>query len=338
MAKSNPRSAAAETSFNLVIVAHAGRLQYEAVLFAASFHKTNPDFQGRFFVAVPEAGPKWPSDPMIDDPRIIDLLEGFGAEIIRFPSVHFGADYPYGNKIEALMALPKGKPFVFFDTDTLILDNLSTVPFDFNRPGASERVEGTWPVMELYGPGYTEIWKSLYDRFDLDFDSSLDMDQPDEYWRRYLYFNAGYFFGPCPHEFGALFAEYATSIRNDPPATLVCQPLNPWLDQIVLPLVIHALGGGRGALPEGMLDGSVSCHYRFMALLFARESDAVIDFLHDITTPHPVKRVLKDYDPMKRFIFQNKGNKARGLFDQDDLPAKEIRIRKRLKNHNLWVR
>lgn len=338
MAKSTARAAVADDRYNLVIVAHAGRLQYEAVLFAASFHHTNPDFAGRFFVAVPENGPKWPQDPMIDDPRIIDLLEGFGAEIVRFPSVHFGAEYPYGNKIEALMALPEGEPFVFFDTDTLITADLNQVPFDFDHPGASERVEGTWPVIELYGPGYTEIWQSLYDRFDLDFDSSLDLDQPDEYWRRYLYFNAGYFFGRCPHEFGTLYAEFATSIRNDPPAPLVCQALNPWLDQIVLPLVIHALGGGRGALPEGVLDGTVSCHYRYMALLYARESDEVIDFVTEIASPNQVKRVLKEYDPMKRFIFQNKGNKARGLFDQNNLPTKEIKIRKRLKNHNLWVR
>ncbi len=59
-------------------------------------------------------------------------------------------------------------------------------------------VEGTWPETELYGPGYTGIWKSLYDRFGLEFESTLDLTQPDEYWRRYLYFNAGWFFFPLP--------------------------------------------------------------------------------------------------------------------------------------------
>ena len=66
------------------------------------------------------------------------------------------------------------------------------VPFDFERPSASNKVEGTWPEIELYGSGYTQIWKSLYDRFGLEFDSSMDLSQPDEYWRRYLYFNAGF--------------------------------------------------------------------------------------------------------------------------------------------------
>lgn len=334
MAKAKPKS----QHFNVMIVAQSGRLQYEALLFAASFHRFNPDFPGRFFVAVPQPGPLWQTDPRISDPDIIERLESYGAEILPFQSHQFGESYPYGNKIEALLALPEGEPFVFFDTDTLILDDLTKVPFDFDTPGASENVEGTWPIIELYGPGYTEIWQSLYERFDLDFESSLDLSQPDEFWRRYLYFNAGYFFYRCPHVFGRRFADYATSVRADPPAALVCQPLNPWLDQVVLPLVIHSLGGGRGSLPEGLLDGSVSCHYRWMALLYARESDAVIELVQDLASPNWMKRILKEYEPMKRFIYQNKGNKARGLFDRDDLPRKEQKIRQRLKNHNLWMR
>ena len=141
----------------------------------------------------------------------------------------------------------------FFDSDTLVLDELTRVPFDFDRPTASLRREGTWPEIELYGPGYTRIWKSLYDRFGLDFESSLDLRQPDEYWRRYLYFNAGFFFYKCPRRFGQRFLDYALTIRDDPPKELVCQSLDPWLDQIALPLVIHSFGGGRDTLPPGLL-------------------------------------------------------------------------------------
>jgi hypothetical protein len=113
-------------------------------------------------------------------------------------------------------------------------------------------VEGTWPQIELYGPGYTAIWKSLYDRFGVDFESSLDLSQPDEFWRRYLYFNAGFFYYRCPHVFGSRFLEIALGIRDDPPPELVCQSLDPWLDQVALPLVIHDLGGGRDALAAGL--------------------------------------------------------------------------------------
>lgn len=333
---STPRNA--HSGFNLVIVGQAGRLQYEAVLFAASLRKYSPEFSGRFFVAVPQNGPNWDRDPSIKETEILDLLDMFGAEIIPFDNQHFGQSYPHGNKIEALKALPEGEPFVFFDTDTLITGELSTVPFDFDRPSASQKVSDTWPVIELYGPGYTQTWKSLYDKFGLDFESSLDLSQPDEFWRRYLYFNAGWFFGACPVEFGRRFTEYAVAIRDDAPEELICQSLDPWLDQVALPLVIHSLGGGRDVLPKGLLDGSVSCHYRVLPLLYARESDAVIDALETVAAPNKVKKVIKRYDPIKRMIFQGRGHKVRALFDQDNLPKKEKAIRNKIKSNGFWMR
>ena len=42
--------------------------------------------------------------------------------------------------------------------------------------------------------------------------------------------------------------------RDDAPPELVCQSLDPWLDQVALPLVIHALGGGRETIPAGYLE------------------------------------------------------------------------------------
>jgi len=324
--------------FNVVVVGQNGRLQYEAALFVASFRAFNPSFPGRLFVAEPQPGPRWQGDPRMGDKAVRELLADHGAEILPFESVHFGQDYPYGNKIELLSALPKGEAFVFFDTDTLIMGDLTEVPFDFERPSASLKVEGTWPEIQLYGPGYSETWKALYDRFGLDFDSTLDLAQPDEYWRRYLYFNAGFFYYRCPQEFGARFLDYATSIRNDPPEELVCQTLDPWLDQVALPLVIHSFGGGRDALPAGWLDGSHSCHYRLLPLLYAREAQRVVDVLEEVSAPNRIKKVLKGYEPMKRMIYQAKGAKARALFDRDHLPRREQAIRNQLKRAKLWLR
>ncbi|MEL6991832.1 MAG: hypothetical protein AAGL92_09675, partial [Pseudomonadota bacterium] len=280
--------------FNIVVVGHAGRLQYEAILFAASLRANSPDFDGRFFVAEPAPGPLWPSSPSIrSDAR--EVLERLEAEIIPFTSRQFGHAYPYGNKIEALFALPKGEPFLFLDTDTLVLDEITQVPFNFKKPTASMRREGTWPELQLYGPGYNATWGSLYDKFGLDFESSLDTSWPDEFWRRYLYFNAGFFFYTCPHAFGQRFLDYAVAIRDDPPRELICQSLDPWLDQIALPLVIHSLGGGRNTIPDGLLDGSVTCHYRVLPLLYAREDDRVVQVLEDAASPNWIKKVLKKY-------------------------------------------
>ncbi|SHJ42217.1 hypothetical protein SAMN05444000_108119 [Shimia gijangensis] len=326
------------SSFNIMIVGQSGRLQYEAIVFVASLRANSPDFNGRLFVAEPQPGTNWRSDPSIQQADVRETLGALGAEIIPFESVEFGSTYPYGNKIEALKALPKGEPFVFFDTDTLILGDLMTVPFDFDVPSASRKVEGTWPTIELYGPGYTKTWKSLYDMFDLDFESSLDTSWPDEYWRRYLYFNAGYFYYKCPHEFGQRFLEYAVAIRDTPPRELVCQKLDPWLDQVTLPLVIHSFGGTRDALPSGLLDGDVTCHYRLLPLLYARERDRVVEVLEDVTAPNKIKKVLKQYDPMKRMIFQKRGHKVRDLFDRNNLPRKEQAIRNTIKRNGFWMR
>lgn len=329
----------AETKpFNIMIVAQPGRLGYEAVLFAASLRHCAPDFAGRLFVATPRPGPLWSDNPSLRDKEILDLLRRLGAEILPFDSRHFGAAYPEGNKIEALFALPENEPFVFFDTDTLLTGDLSHIPFDFARPSASLRREGTWPKIELYGPSHSQIWRSLYDRFGLDFDSSLDLTQPDGYWRRYLYFNAGFFFYQCPRQFGEKFLSYALSIRDAPPPELVCQKLTPWLDQIALPLVIHAFGGGRHTVPDGLIDGEISCHYRLFPLLYARESDTVVDTLETVAAPNKIKKVLKRYDPMKRMIYQGRGRKVRALFDQNALPRKESAIRQRIKENGFWLR
>lgn len=324
--------------FNVVIVAQQGRLAYEALLFAASLRHSCPDFKGRLLIAEPQPGPLWENDPRIGDNALRDALTDLGAEFIPFHNQHFGSAYPYGNKIEMLSALPAGEPFVFFDTDTLITGDLTAVPFDFEHPSASLRCEGTWPEPQLYGPGYTGLWKSLYDKFDLEFASSLDLSQPDEYWRRYLYFNAGFFYHRCPREFGALFLHYALAVRDDPPVELCAQSFDPWLDQIVLPLVIHKLGGGRDALPPGLLDGTVSCHYRFLPLLYARESDHAIQVLETITAPNKMKKLLKERDAIKRIVYQGRGAKVRALFDQDNLPRREQAIRNRIKSNGYWMR
>ncbi|SPH20694.1 hypothetical protein ASD8599_01433 [Ascidiaceihabitans donghaensis] len=326
-----------QQNFNVVVVGQSGRLGYEAVLFAASLRHHCPDFKGRLLVVEPQAGPLWPNDPTMKGP-VREALEALGADIVPFQSQHFGADYPYGNKIEMLQALPKGEPFVFFDTDTLVTGDLTKVPFDFSRPTASLRREGTWPHPPLYGPGYSGIWKALYDRFDLDFESSLDLSEPDEYWKRYLYFNAGFFFYTCPHAFGAVFLEYALSVKNDVPPELACQELTPWLDQIVLPLVIHKLGGGRDTLPQGLLDGAVTCHYRLFPLLYARESDQVIEALETVAAPNKIKKVLKTYDPIKRTVYQGRGHKVRALFDQNNMPRREQAIRNKIKSEGFWMR
>ncbi len=323
--------------FNIMIVGQGGRLEFEALLFVASLRAHSPKFSGQVIVAEPQPGPLWDRDPRMSAP-ITAQLEAMGAQVVPFQSIHFGQSYPQGNKIEGLQTLPKGEPFVFFDTDTLITGELSNIPFDFERPAASMRRGPTWPVEELYWPGYTAIWKSLYDRFGLNFESSLNLAQPDEYWERYLYFNAGWFFGADPTAFGQRFAEFAVSVRDDPPPELVIQPLYPWLDQIILPLVINSFGGGRPGPNLTGLDGATTYHYRVLPLFYATASDTQIEILEEVTAPNKIKKLLKLHEPFKRMVYQGRGHKVRAMFDRDNLPKHEKAIRNQIKSAGFWMR
>lgn len=324
-------------SFTLAAVVQRGRLACEAVLLAASLRRSDPGFAGRLVLMEPQPGPLWPEDPRLPEGPARALLRDLGAEFAPFDSRHFGAAYPYGNKIEGLAALPPG-PFLFLDTDTLVTGALSEVPFDFARPAASMRREGTWPQIELYGPGYAQIWGALYRRFGLDFDTSLDLTQPEEYWQRYLYFNAGWFCGADPRDFGARFLATALSIRDDPPVELALQVMDPWLDQVALPLVIHGLGGGRPGPALAGMDGAVTCHWRTLPLLYARESDAAVALVEALAADPAVAAVFRTYPAFRRMILEGQGRQARALFDRGALPRREQVIRNTLKRAGLWMR
>lgn len=323
-------------SFNLLAIGQSGRLEHEAILLAASLRLSDPGFSGTIFIAEPQPGPKWQDDPRMSD-RTRKVLTGLGATILPFETRAFGTDYPHGNKIEALAALPEA-PFLFLDTDTLVTGPISRVRFDFTRPSASMRRENTWPKVELYGPTMTQTWAALYRRFALDFETSLDLTHPEDYWQRFLYFNAGWFFHESPRAFGNRFLAWAREIRANPPPELVCQELYPWLDQITLPLVIHSFGGGRPGPDLGPLDGSATCHYRTLPLLYARESDRAVEVLETIAADPDLRPALRHWGAFKRMVTQGEGARARALFDRANLPRREQMLRNTLKREGLWVR
>jgi hypothetical protein len=227
---------------------------------------------------------------------------------------------------------------VFFDSDTLVTGNLNDVPFDLNRPTASMAREGTWPEIQVYGPGYNATWGAIFERFEVPFTPTLDLSQPDEHWERYLYFNAGWFFHHSAHEFRDRMLRIMLSIRDDPLPELVSQSLNPWLDQVALPVAIASLGGGRPGPELAGLDGETTIHWRALPLFYAKATDAQLDFFETLTRPNKIKKVLKAYDPFKRMIYQRRGTRVRALFDRTKLPKKEQSIRARIKREKLWMR
>lgn len=325
------------SAFDICIVAQAGRLSYEAALFAASLRHSAPDFDGRLIVGEPRQGPLWPKETRIDEPAR-ELLERLDAEILPFDCTRFGAAYPNGNKVEMLAHLDGDRPFVFFDSDTIVTGPIDRVAFDFDRPAASMARENTWPKVPLYGPGLETIWSAVFERAEADIAPTLDLSHPATHWERYLYFNAGWFFAADAPEFARRMIALMTSLRDDTPPELASQTLFPWLDQIALPAVIASLGGGRPGPELSGLDGDVSRHWRVMPLFYATAPDRAIAALEEIAAPNRVKKVLKLHEPFRRMIYQNKGQKAREMFDRTALPAREQVIRNRIKRRNLWMR
>lgn len=127
-------------------------------------------------------------------------------------------------------------------------------------------------------------------------------------------------------------------MRDDTPPELVIQSLDPWLDQVVLPLVIHSFGGGRPGSALDGLDGDVTCHYRLLPLFYARESDHAIQVMEAVTAPNRIKKHLKGHDAFKRMIYQERGQKVRAMFDRADLPRREAQIRNQIKAAGFWTR
>ena len=102
--------------------------------------------------------------------------------------------------------------------------------------------------------------------------------------------------------------------------------------------MISAHGGGRPGPELAGLDGAISCHYRSLPLLYARESDAVVALLEAIALEKENRRLLRDWPQAKQMIYLNRGAKARALFDRDDLPKREKPVRNALKRAGLWLR
>ncbi len=323
------------SSFTVLAVVHGGRLAMEAVLFMASINANDPYRNYRVVLAEPQASDIWSKGKGLE-PDTRALLEDLGAEIRPFTPIHFGEAYPHGNKIEALSVLGEGEAFVFFDTDTLILSPLENVPFDFDRPSASMRRSDTWPNPDAGKYSRAQIWGSLYAKFGLDFGTSQDTAFAADHWERYLYFNAGFWFHGDAKAFQAKYLDYALAVRNDPPAELEGQMLNPWLDQVALPLVVHALGGGRATVPPGLIDGSVSNHWRMLPLLYATADDNTVNLVETISAPNKVKRALKQYPAAHRMIYRGEGaivRKKFGTFAGDDAD-----LRRALKADGHWIR
>ena len=85
-----------------MLVGQNGRLDFEVILFLASLRANSPKFAGH----VLRFNQAWTNNPMIRSQHTRNLIAELGAEFIAFDNNGFGESYPYGNKIECLIAIP----------------------------------------------------------------------------------------------------------------------------------------------------------------------------------------------------------------------------------------
>ena len=71
---------------------------------------------------------------------------------------------------------------------------------------------------------------------------------------------------------------------------------------------------------------------------YARESDRVVEVLENVAAGKELRRILRDFEPIRVMVYQNRGKKVRALFDQQDLPRREQAIRTLIKKEGLWLR
>jgi hypothetical protein len=110
------------------------------------------------------------------------------------------------------------------------------------------------------------------------------------------------------------------------------------MDQIALPLVVHSFGGGRPGPDLAAMDGSATCHYRTLPLLYAKGSDRAVAVLETVAKDPAIRPTLRHWGAVKQMVYQGEGAKARALFDRANLPRREQMIRNTLKREGLWVR
>lgn len=261
-----------ETPLNVAIIAQAGRLGYQALLCVASirlFHSAN---QVRVFVCIPNKSDLWRGDPAVSDPDLMQSFARYGCELAYFDNLDFGSRYPHSNKFYSILALPESEPFVFIDSDGILVAPIQPESLNFRRP-AFQPASASWPKPNRGSHSISEIWRGLYDFFGLDASTYLDPKQREDSFQYYPYYWAGAIYYAQAGTFGRTILDMALRLWRERPAVLAGQPLTPWLDQIILPLVLARLHIPRAAKPDPIR--KFLYHYHTPALLLVHNKMAV---------------------------------------------------------------
>lgn len=286
---------------NVAIVAQKGRIAYQAVLSAASIRAHHPREQIRIFICVPKNSALWEQDPAIDDVEMLDAFKRYDCELVSFDNADFGSSYPISNKFYSILSLPPNERFLFLDSDTLLVAPMRPDSFNFSEPGLTDAMPN-WPVAR---DGYTiaEIWESLYTLFGLDASAYFDPERGVNEHQCYPYYQGNVMFYERAGAFGREMLEMAKQLWREQPKPVQKQKLKPWLDQIVLPLVLAKLGAPRRKKSDSFRD--VIVHYQYTIFLTVRNARA-IECFGELTKDPRLVSVL-NHDEGFRYFMSEEG-------------------------------
>lgn len=287
--------------WNIALVAQRGRIAYQALLCAASIREHHGAGQIRIHICVPNNSRRWKTDPSLNDIELIEAFRHYGCEIAPFDNKHFGSAYPHSNKFYAISSLPPEEPFMFLDSDTILTDALRE-DVDFSLP-VLKPAPKKWPIRRGNSPSIGEIWRSLYEFFDLDPEPYFDASRGDSKYNCFPYYNASVIYYERGGIFGKTMLKMGKRLWRHPPDTLRRQPLVPWLDQIVLPLVLAKLGVPRIKEPE--LPYKQVVHYRVPAVLLLRSRPGFAAF--ESLAKRPQLASVLNHDPGFRYYMSEEG-------------------------------
>ncbi|KAJ08946.1 hypothetical protein M003_18395 [Pseudomonas aeruginosa IGB83] len=216
----------------MVFVVHAGELEIKSAVLAASLRKRF-GFSMDIIAACPSGKADWgvPSDASRR------LYERLGIPLLPMDSP-FGPEYPIGNKFAALALGPAVGHTLFLDSDMICVDA-------FEADMLCRFDAALKPADMALVAKQNDYWERIYAHAG----SALPGDRVVTTCSGEAmpaYYNAGFILVRDARRFAEVWYRLAERVHADP---LITNKM-PWLDQLTLPVALHALNYKTRALSE----------------------------------------------------------------------------------------
>lgn len=287
----------------------------------------DPDLSSSVTICVQDVGD---NSPDVFN-QIQAKLKDLGANLKHGPSHKLGEDLWQSTSILSLKEID-ARPFVCMDPGTVVF---RPQQFENVTRFASRSFAAGWPVEHLYGAGRRDIWAALAELAEVDLDQLVNATEHPAAAKHWPAFDGALICGDDAQSFGETFYVLAKQILQNPPEVLATQEYRKALRQIILPLVFAKLGGQQSEC------GPVESHFNGcfpssrLAYLYTAAPEPVLDHLEASVSPNPIKKLLKNYEPAKKLIYQQKGRELRDRF-YDPNGQDPNRLIKRLKRQTKW--